>query len=196
MELITPEQLNPILKKMGSKAVQLQKDHINTQTNIDGTKFAPLKPSTIAAKQRSSRGGVQGNAEKRMKATNDFVQNAFKYEVNGDGSVTVFVSNLPHKQDKTYNARRAYETREKHGKTNHKDKASYVNNQGQVITQEDIGGWQLCGEHNTGKRSPHNVGANFFGLSNSDEQKLETIFAKVVPIIDRNIEYAIIDGLK
>ena len=195
MELITQAQLRPILEEVGSMAVQLQKNHIQQQTNIDGSKFAPLKPSTVEAKKRSSRGGVRGNAEKRMKATNDFMQNAFQYKVNGD-SVTIFISNSPHKALKIANAKQAYNTRAKNGMTNHKPKATFVNNQGQIITHEDIAGWQLSGEYNQGKRSSHNAGSAFFGLSDSDEQKLETIFTKVMPIIDRNIEYAIRDGIK
>ena len=197
-DLITPEQLRPILESVGSKAVQLQKDHIQQQTNIDGSKFALLKPSTIASKQRSSRDGVRGNAEKRMKATNDFVQNAFQYRVNESAnSVTIFISPLPHKALKIANAKEAYNTRAKNGKTNHKPKATFVNNQGQIITHEDIAGWQLCGEFDQGKRNQYNVGANFFGLSNSDGQILETIFVvKVTPVVKRNINLAIREAVK
>ena len=125
-----------------------------------------------------------------------FYQNAFEYRVNGD-SVTIFISKSPHKAMKTVNAKEAYNTRAKNGKTNHKPKPTFVNNQGQVITHEDIAGWQLSGDYNQGKRSSNNAGASFFGLSNSDEQKLESIFVKKgLPIIGKNIEYAIRDGIK
>jgi hypothetical protein len=195
-ELINPQQMAQIGRALGEQAVQLFRDHINKQQEVQGGSFPNLAPSTVKAKQKNSRGGVQGNATMRMKATNDFVQNAFQYEINSDG-ITVFISHLPHKQNKTYNARQAYETRAKHGKTNRKEKPSYVNKYGQVVTYEDIAGWQLRGDFDQGQRSSNNPGANFFGFSRNDEYKMTNTFVQLsYPMIKGNIVDAIEDAIK
>jgi hypothetical protein len=186
MELITQAQLRPILEEIGKEAVQLQQDHINDQKNIDGSRFAPLKASTVAAKQKSSRGGVQGNATMRMKATNDFLQRAFMYTVNDDGSVTISISRLPHKFEKTANTRQAHETKKGEGYNMKKPKPKYTNNQGVVVTHEDIAMYNL---KSTGWVKAGNAGANFFGISKSDELSLENTFVKMaMPIVENNIK--------
>ena len=195
-ELINQQQMAQIGRALGEQAVQLQRDHINKQQGVQGGSFPSLASSTVKAKQKDKRGGVRGNATMRMKATNDFVQNAFQYEINSD-SVTVFISHLPHKQNKTYNARQAYDTRAKHGKTNRKEKPTYVNKQGQVITYEDIAGWQLSGDYDQGKRSDNNPGADFIGFSRNDEYIMTNTFVQVAyPIIKGNIIDAIEDAIK
>ena len=184
MELITQAQLRPILEEVGKEAVTLQQNHINDQKNIDGSRFAPLKASTVAAKQKSSRGGVGGNATMRMKATNDFYQNAFQYKVNGN-EVIIYISPKVHKLQKIANERKAYDTRANNGKNNSKPKHTYTNKQGVMVTHEDIAMYNL---KNSGWVRAGNAGADFFGISKSDAMSLENTFTKrAMPIVETNI---------
>ena len=196
--LITTQQLKPILDDIGAQAIQLLRTRINSQKEVDGSPFPPLASSTIRAKQRAG-GGVEGNATLRMKATNDFVMNAYEYKVENDG-VRIFISKKIHKLSKIASARRKWETNQAKGKKQKTSKPTYTNSRGEMVTYEDIALYNLRGSFDCGWRkpgNPGNPGADFFGLSKSNEEKLNKIFvAKIKPIIETNIMNAIVNACK
>jgi len=189
-ELITAQQIAEIGKALGNQIVQLLRDRINKQQEVNGGAFPKLAPGTIRAKQRKG-GGVRGNAEMRMKATNDFVTNAYEYKVERDG-VTVFVSNKVHKLNKIANERKKWETNRAKGRNQKTPKPTYTNKQGAMVTYHDIAMYNMRGEFDYGWRKAGNPGANFFGFSPNDEYKIKNTFTKLAyPIIKNNIANAI-----
>jgi len=189
--LITPQQLKPILDDIGAQGVQLIQDQINNQKDIHDKPYTKLSESTIKAKERSKRGGVKGNADKRMKATNDFVDNAFQYRVDNNG-ITFFISPKVHKLQKIASERKSYRTNLAKGKNMKKPIRSYTNNKGVMVTYQDIALYNISGNFDYGWRKAGNPGADFFGFSKSNEEKLVKIFAgKVKPIIEANVVDAI-----
>ena len=189
VELITPQQLAEIGEALGERAVQLQRDHINKQEEVSGGSFPSLSPATVAMKERNKRKGVRGNAEMRMKATNDFVQNAFQYEITSNG-IVLFISKKIHKRDKIANERKRWETNKAKmgakGKKPKTAKPTYTNKQGKIVTYEDIAKWQLRGKSDQGERKSGNPGADFFGFSKDDENTLKTTFTQMAyPIIKK-----------
>ena len=131
--------------------------------------------------------GVAGNAEKRLKATNDFVNNAFEFEQRGN-DLFIFVSNKQHKNRKIANQVKAWENREAKGKVNKKPKPTKS-----LITYEDLAKWQLRGEFDKGgQRKKGNPGADFFGLSQNDIDKLRsTIESMAYPIMEKSLVEAL-----
>jgi len=123
----------------------------------------------------------------RMKATNDFVTNAFEYKVENNG-VRIFISKKVHKLNKIASARRKWETNNAKGKKQKAPKPTYTNSRGEMVTYEDIALYNLRGSYDHGWRKKGNAGADFFGLSKSNEEELNKIFfTKVKPIIETNI---------
>jgi hypothetical protein len=189
-DLIPWQKLKPILEDIAEQAVQLQSDHINEQKEVSGKSFAPLKASTIKAKERKG-GGVAGNKSLRMKATDDFVHNAFQYSIDGKG-VTIFISDKPHKQLRTKARQQTRVTNKKKG-WNVSPKPPKQSS----FSYQDLASWQLSGKHDQGKRKAGNPGADFFGLSKNDERILHNIFVeKAKPIIEKNIKDKIFSMVK
>jgi len=183
--LLTSQQLKPILDEIGAETVQLLRNRIRKQTEVGGSPFPPLKPATEERKHKIG-GGVAGNADKRMKATNDFVNNAYQYRVENDG-VTISISDKPHKQLKIKARRQARRTNKKKG-WNVSAKAPKQSS----FSYRDLASWQLRGKFDQGLRKSGNPGADFFGFSKSDEEKINKICAdKIKPLIEANIVKAI-----
>jgi hypothetical protein len=195
-ELITNQELQPILDAVGKRGAQLIRDHIISQKEVTGGSFPALAPSTIADKRgigkgqnKRKGGGVTSNATKRMIRTGDFYKNAYLYEVK-PGEVTFYISSQPHKHDKT-------EARLQTRKTN-KDKGWEIKAKEPKqadFSYRDLAGWQLRGTFDQNKRKANNPGADFFGFSQSNEEELKKMLEKqIAPIVMKNIKNAIIQN--
>lgn len=142
----------------GLELTQMHRDRIVQQKNLDGSRFANLKESTIiqklGGKNKTSFDAVGMNAELRMMRTQDYYKNAFRWRPTMRG-VQIYVSPLPHRYRATMRKKMS-----KKGKN-----ASY-----NKVTYEDITSFQLnsASPFYQGKLSKGNAGANYVGATDND----------------------------
>jgi len=191
--LISSTQLRAVLLKLGDAGKQMMRDHIMDQREIDGTPFPRLSPVTSAVK-RARGGGISGNANMRMRATNDFMKNAFASTVE-DEKVVFYISTQPHEFKKSEANRERVLGRLKAGKS--VSKRAWAGTQKKDIRYLDIAKWNLRGEYDQGFRRSSNPGANFFGFSEKDKDELRiTAVNELSPIIVRNAINEIMNSVK
>jgi hypothetical protein len=165
-KLIADSEKREILNSLGTKLINLHQDRLRDQVNVDGSSFAPLKPSTI--KQKTNEGGTPArNAEKRMLRSEDFRKFAFEFKID-KYKLTFFISDKIHMLKKIANKRKAWETNKIKGRNQKKAKPTYGNAKGVMTTYKDIAMYNLEGDFGTNWRSSYNAGAAFFGLSESE----------------------------
>jgi hypothetical protein len=191
--LVSDMQIKTIMAKLGRLGQQMQRDHITQQKEVAGTPFEKLSPTTIAMKLARG-GGVAGNANKRMQATNDFKNNAFTYAIE-DEKLVFGISTQPHQFKRTESNRERMLTRMKSGKK--ATKKAIAKSQYKNITYTDIAKWQLRGPFDQDLRRYPNPGADFFGFSKENEVELSRVLEKELqPVIIDNIIKEIINSVK
>jgi hypothetical protein len=196
-DLLPVSERKKILEDIGKQIVTLHKERIQKQIEVDGTPMPSLSPHTEERKKKKG-GRSKVNATKRMMDTGDFMQNAFEYKVDADGTgLKISISNDKHEWRKQFAM--AIEKKKERQKKMGFNKWAKSSGSGRDVvltglSYKTIAMQQLRGEFgNDSWRHARNPGAKFFGLNENDINKYKKIVMdKAFPIIKQNFQ----EGLK
>ena len=213
--LISSAELKPVLVKLMNDLLQMQRDYITNQKEVNGGAFPALKRSTIAGKTgltvfytrngkvfafnkpmgkslaRASNTAMY-TAGMRMMRTRDYLRNAYIGSVN-DNSVSISISNSPYKSKAIWEERLKYLERMKANPNKKYKPPKPIPN----YTYQNIHDWNARGEYDNGKRSSRNLGAAMFGISKPNLDIKEQQFIKTItPVLLRNIDKILMDSIK
>lgn len=203
---ISPGEISSLLKLLGDEVLQLHRERMKRQTNVDGSPYPPLRPSTLKRKSGEgyffTRAGKKIFVKKQVKAsrnpslrmidTTDFQKNAFEYKVDQNG-IIFGISSLPYRAMKELAREEGIATRidkaQKKGKSTAKIKLG--KSVSKNFTYTDLAKWQLSDSSpfaRISKRHPNNVGCSFIGLNQNEFDKVTMKFwNSAKSLIEKNI---------
>jgi len=199
-DLLPRNESKRILEGIGKDIVTLHKQRIQNQVEVDGGPMPSLSPYTEERKRKKG-GRSKVNATKRMIDSGDFMQNAFQYKVNNDGSgLEVYISDSHHqwKQQLEGHKERMKEltkdlTWEQVRRRNMSTTPLYEGIKYSTIARSQI----RNGFGNAEWRHANNPGANFFGLNELEIKQFQNKFmAEAIPIMKENFKIQLLQALK
>jgi hypothetical protein len=193
-ELLPKSEAKRILEGVGKDIVTIHKRRLQNQVEVDGSPMPSLSPHTEERKIKKG-GRSKVNASKRMVDTGDFMQNAFQYKVDADGTgLEVYISNDKHewkKQSEVAKKEREKAIEDAGGfnkwaKSGGSGKSAIYTG----LSYKTIAKQQLRGEFgNDSWRHAKNPGAKFFGLNEVEKQQINNkIKNEVTPIVKKNLK--------